>query len=563
MSSAATDPFANEHRYVFGIIGLVIVLTTLPYLLAYSVSNTFVGQIYNIVDYSVYLSWTRQAADGHFASLNLFTTIKQHGYLFNALFLLLGGVVRVTGLAIPIVFQIFRIGGAALLLWLAYLFCRLAYPSSAQARLTAFGLVALSSGFGFVYWPRWININPTGVSVDVWQPEAFTFLSIYTSVLFVIATIFILTAIYNLVQGELTGKFKYAINAGLCALVLGNIHSYDILHIAAAWGLYLIVISVVERRIDTGRILRAITAGAFALPTTAYQYWVFKHDPVFHLRANTPTLSPPFFYYAMGYGLVFILAVGAIALIVLHRPKFLGLFSNNKVMICFATWAVAGLTIVYLPVEFQRKMAMGEHIPLCILAGGCAAYLAKMLPEKARAFALCLVVLLTFPTNALFLTRDFRHVVSDRSEIPDANPFLTRPQLEVLQWIRQNTEPSDAILALPPVGQFIPGYCDRAVWVGHWSETPQYGGKITKLIVKLSTATPDAVRVAFLDSTGTDYLVYPTDASSVPLHIKRRTIQLSDFADSPPPYLTRVYRTPTQYPQYPNAGGYVIFKIER
>jgi hypothetical protein len=573
MNSTAEDPTAAENAQVItavsrlerltvlGVIAVVVVLTTLPYLLAFSVSSNFVGQIYNIVDYSVYLSWTRQAADGHFATLNLFTTLKQHGYLFNALFLVLGNIVRFTHLPIPIAFMIVRIIGAVVLLRLAYKLCSLAFPKSSQARLTSFALIALSSGFGWKYWPAWSDKNAGSFPVDVWQPEAFTFLSIYTSVLFVIATIFILTAVYNLVRGEQTGKLKYSCYAGICGLVLGNIHSYDVLHLAAAWGFYLVAISIVEKRFDRDRWLRAVVAGVFTLPTTVYQYWVFKHETVFRLRALTPTLSPPLFYYAMGYGLVFFLALGAIALIVVRRAKFSRLFGDTKILTWVLSWAVAGLTIIYLPVEFQRKMVMGEQIPLCILAGGAASLLVQGLSTQFQRICLTVLVLLTLPSNALFLLRDIHHIEENKSEIADANPFLTDAQIGVLNWIKLNTRPGDAILALPPIGQFVPGYCDRAVWVGHWSETPNYGQKLAKLTRMLSARTPEASRYGFLKSTETQYLVYPIDAAESPIVTGRHSFFLADLAENPPSYLTAVHRVPDNR-RVERLGGYVIFKID-
>ena len=469
-------------------------------------------------------------------------------------------VVRLTHLPIPIVFLIFRVVGAVVLLRIAYALCGVTYPASARARLTSFGLIALSSGFGWVYWPRWAELNPAGVSVDVWQPEAFTFLSIYTSVLFVIATIFILTAIYCLVRGEQTWQYKYAVYAGLCGLVLGNIHSYDVLHIAAAWGFYLVAITIVEKKFDRERWIRAVIAGALTLPSTVYQYWVFKHETVFRLRALTPTLSPPIFYYAMGYGLVFLLAAAAVVLLFTKREQYLSGFSSNMIAVWVFSWAAAGLTIIYLPVEFQRKMAMGEHIPLCILAGGAAAYFATSFGGKIQAALLTILVLLTFPTNALFLARDIHHVEENKSEISDAQPFLTEQQLDVLTWIRQNTVRGDAVLALPPIGQFVPGYCDRAVWVGHWSETPNYGTKLFKLMKMLSVSTPDDLRYRFFASTGADYLVYPEDAADNPIPLRHGNLYLCDFRGSAPIYLQKVYETPNT--GNGDAGGYLIFKID-
>jgi hypothetical protein len=566
--NVALKPGRAEINIVAGIIFVVILLTTVPYLLAYSVSSTFVGQIYNIVDFSVYMSWTRQAADGHFGTLNLFTTVKQHGYLFNVLFLVMGNVVRVTGLPIPIVFQIFRIGGAVVLLLVAYLLCRTVYPESINARLTAFALIALSSGFGFTYWPKWANINYPNMPVDTWQPEAFTFLSIYTTVLFVVATTFILTAFYNLIRGELTGNYKYAVYAGLCGLALGNIHSYDVLHIAAAWGFYLVAATVIEKKFNRDRWLRAFLAGALTLPSTVYQFWVFLHEPVFHARANTPTLSPILLYYVLGYGFVFFLALAAVILIATKRQAFIDFFSNKQVMLWIASWAVAGLTIIYLPVQFQRKMAMGEHVPLCILAGGAAAYIATGVRQKLRPILLSLLVVATFPTNALFLARDYHHIEYNTSEIQQAEPFLTDPQVDVLKWLRRNTKPGQAVLAFPPmgaIGQFVPGYCDRPVWVGHWSETPNYAQKSAELLEMCYQSTPENVRHLFIVSTGVRYLVYPTSTAEEPIYTREGPMYLADLGSQTPAYLTPLYRTEPaiQNVQDALAGSYTIFRVNR
>ena len=324
-------------------------------------------------------------------------------------------MVRITHLPIPVIFQVVRSVGAVVLLWTAYLLCRIAYPSSSQARLTALGFIAFSSGFGFLYWPKWSDNNAGSFPVDVWQPEAFTFLSIYTSVLFVVATIFILLAFYNLIQGELSGKNVHAVYAGVCGLILGNIHSYDVLHIAAGWGFYLVASTAVERNLDKNRLLRAFIAGALTLPSTVYQYWVFKHETVFRLRALTPTLSPPLFYYMMGYGLVFFLAVAAVYFLAARKPAMIGLFRNSNVTAWIVSWAIAGLTIIYLPVEFQRKMAMGEHIPLCILAGGAAVFMTGYAGQRAQPILLSLLVAATIPSNALFLTREVHHIECNRS----------------------------------------------------------------------------------------------------------------------------------------------------
>ena len=38
-----------------------------------------------------------------------------------------------------------------------------------------------------------------------------------------------------------------------------------------------------------------------ALPATAYQYYLYKTEPVFRMRADTKTLSAPLMSYLLGY----------------------------------------------------------------------------------------------------------------------------------------------------------------------------------------------------------------------------------------------------------------------
>src|SRR2546421_6878274 len=58
-------------------------------------------------------------------------------------------------------------------------------------------------------------------------------------------------------------------------------------------------------------------------------------------------------------------------------------------------WAVVNLAVAYLPVAFQRKMLMGEHVPLVILAG----ITLGRIPGHAWRTAMALVLLAVCPTN--------------------------------------------------------------------------------------------------------------------------------------------------------------------
>ena len=570
-----------EPRLVTTLIVFTLLASCLPYALGYFLApvmgrggTTFIGTPYNIDDYCNYLSWLRQMADGHFFIHNLFTTDPQKDIEFNVFFWLLGRVMAVTHCSPQAVLQFARIAGGLGLLVLLYRFYRYCLPEDAPARLTAFGFACLSSGFGWLAWPRWLDKNYSGGPVDSWQPEAYTFLSLYTSALMTVSTLLILGALYALLLGERTGRWKYAVIAGLCGAVLGNMHSYDVLHLAAAWGTFLLVLTVLRRGQGMApRWGRGLLALALSAPTTLYIAYMYRVEAVFQKRANVPTLSPRVlltwhgqpvlfqghsvllpapWHYALGYGVVFLLACVALWLVVRQvrfipnpapAPSLKERAGGEVSPLLFAAcWAVGGLLIAYFPIAFQRKMLMGEHLPLCLLAGVGAAWLVRTyLPARTAGWALAGLVLLSAPSNALFLTRDMRHLTQNLSETHLA-PFLDKSLVDVYAWVRTNT-PADAKVVGPPgLCTYLPGETGRAVWAGHWAETPDYGAKDAAFADAFDQQTPPAVREAFLKSTGAQYLFYPNDLSQASFKRRDGLHHWVELSAAPAPYLNPVYK---------------------
>ena len=568
-----------EPRLVAALIALTLLASCLPYALGYFLAPvmgrggaTFIGTPYNIDDYCNYLSWLRQMADGHFFIHNLFTTDPQKDIEFNVFFWLLGRVMAVTHCSPQAVLQFARIAGGLGLLALTYRFYRYCLPDDAPARLTAFGFACLSSGFGWLVWPRWLDKNHSGGPVDSWQPEAYTFLSLYTSALMTVSTLLILGALYALLLGERTGRWKYAVIAGLCGAVLGNMHSYDVLHLAAAWGVFLLVLTVLRRgRGMAPRWGRGLLALALSAPTTLYIAYMYKVEAVFQKRANVPTLSPrvlltwhgqPVLFhghsvllpapwdYALGYGLVFLLACVALWLVVRqtrpspHLAPSLKEKAGGEVspLLFAACWAVGGFLIAYFPIAFQRKMLMGEHLPLCLLAGVGAAWLVRTcVPARIAGWALAGLVLLSAPSNALFLTRDMRHLTQNRSETHLA-PFLDKSLVDVYAWFRTNTPVDAKVVGPPSLCTYLPGETGRAVWAGHWGETPDYAEKEAAFADAFDAQTPPADREAFLKSTGAQYLFYPNDLSQASFKRRDGLHHWVELSATPAPYLNPVYK---------------------
>ncbi len=534
-----------ERRLVVGLALAALLLACLPYAFGYAITppgTRFIGTAYNIDDYCNYLSWVRQTMDGRFFFHNQFTTEPQRNLEFNLFFWTLGRGAALLHLSPQAALQVARVGGGAAVLWLVYKLYRAAVPQNVPARVTAFAFVCLSGGWGWLQWPLWHDKNVSGSPVDAWQPEAFTFLTLYTSALMTVSTAFIVGALYCLLRGEQTGRWQYAACAGLCGAVLGNIHSYDVLHLAAAWGLYLVAWTLVQRGRDVGASwARGVLALALTLPTTVYEYLILQRETVFRARAAVPTLSPAFWHYILGYGVVFILAVLVLPFLVRGLQSRLSLFADKQAALVVLCWAIGGLAVIYLPVAFQRKMVMGTHIPLCLLAGLGAALLTQTLKPRAQTFLLAALVLLSLPTSLLFLARDMTHLTENRSETQQS-PFLPDTLVDCYAWLRTHTPPQSAVVGFPTLCAALPGYAGRTVWAGHWAETPQYGTKTTEFARFADALTPVSERQSFLAQTHAQYFFYPNDVSAMAFADKHGIVHhLADLAHTPIPGTVPVY----------------------
>ena len=278
-----------------------------------------------------------------------------------------------------------------------------------------------------------------------------------------------------------------------------------------AWLLYLIVSAAFERRFDSRSWLQAVVCGVIALPSVAYQWRMYHVDPAFHQRVFDLTLSLPVQYYALGYGVAFILAVVALCWLISGRinnsEQFV--YDRNSALLPIC-WFAAALALSYTPhVDFQRKMIMGAHVPLCLLAGiGYAICAAKLKHAPAQIAFAAVCVALSLPTTLLFALRDIRHVLQDRSETL-MDPFLTGDEAATLGWIRVNTPPSSAVLGFPTFTCFVPGWCNRYTYVSQWGESLDYRRKLQSGFYRFLEADPsESDRAAYLSMTKCDYFVF-------------------------------------------------------
>jgi tryptophan-rich sensory protein len=544
VSSSFLSPF--EKRAVIIIIALQALAISLPYLWALAVTpNGYVygGLLFNPDDQNVHLSWARQAAEGHFFFRDLFTTesmIAGERPLFsNGLMWLVGSFSALTKIPLVWAHHIFRVGLAALALLLFYALCA-QLTTNARVRIVALALAAFSGGAGYLHsllpGTAWMDRPDDPVSPMV--PEAFTFASAFVFTLNV-ASFCLLCLVYLLaLRTYETGSRRAAVGAGVGALLLGNIHTYDVFPLLlalSAWSLWQWR-NTSEAEPEAGSTphvnvgsarwlyLPCVFIGA-AIPV-AYQLYVFRGSEEFRVKALTATPPPMFGHIVTSYGLLFVLAaVSAILTWRQTNPSAL----RVRLPIC---WALATFLILYAPVSFARKMIEGMHLPLCFLAAVgivmiatklqtrqllriataatmiLAGYLYweftfKILGDLQLPFYLLTLIglatgILKFqmrPLRALFtlgvlLTlslSSFQFVAWCLDNAQDNNAsrvnalmpplYLKTSDWQALQFLEKQPR-GQVVLSLPFIGNYVPRETGQTAVAGHWAETLHFQKKL-------------------------------------------------------------------------------------
>jgi hypothetical protein len=487
-----------EIRLVFLLATLITVLSSVPYLYGLAITPpgySFLGLTHNIDDAAVYLSWMRQAADGHFFIRNLFTNERQNVLPFNVFFLLLGNIGRIAHIPLVWTYHICRVVLGICLVVVAWKFSRL-FLEQQRDRLIFATILGASSGLGWL-----IGYDSQARSIDLWQPEAITFLSVYLNPLFLIGQILMIGAFYWLIMSEREGQTRYAVYAGLALLLLGNIHSYDVVTVAFVWIAYIFVSAALVRERFLRNIKLSIIAALIGIPSIAYQFYIYSTNPVYRARANSPAPSAELYWLFSGYGLVLLGAILGMMLSVrdLRRSAFnLSLF--------LIVWSIVGFAIPYIPIAQQRKLIMGLHIPLCIL---CAYALGRFLHNGGwtRTLAIVFFVAATIPSNILFLHQDIE-LLSQADTAPRYAPFMSKYELSAMRWLHKNTKVDDTILAPPTFALFVPAMIGHQVYYGHWSETPNYAIKRNEWAYASLALSEGELLSGDLGKLGVRYLVH-------------------------------------------------------
>lgn len=406
---------------------------------------------------------------------------------------------------------------------------------------------------------------------DVWQPEGFVLSSMLTNGLFMVSLCLMLVVWIALVESLNT--WDRVLPGALAFAVLMNIHSYDVLLMALvlipwigstvasgrftwAWIGRVFVIGlgalpaalwfmhvwredpVFQARAATETFspnFRQVLAGylplvALAVAGTAL---AIEHRRraiaaatlgglcLLVLAVAAGSHDGGYWFGAAGWCLAFI-GAGALAI---------ASWRECPVWNLAASWTWIGLVAPYFPALFQRKLLMGLAIPLAILAAvGLAEGMRRR--EKGRDRGpRNLIVLLALGvvggSAVRWFSREVQLIQANVSTTTVQPAFLPGSVSRILDHIGR-APGRRVVLAMPGQPQTLAGAPDAFVtpyladlnpvisgftgaytFAGHWSETPDYGQRRTRLTRFFLSGTASEERAALLAESGATYIVAP------------------------------------------------------
>jgi hypothetical protein len=476
-------------------LSLAVVIAALaPYLIAGRLAHagSFSGFLINPLDGFSYLAKMRQGAEGSWSFRLPYCSEPGPGAFIFIFYLFLGNLARWLNVSLLPVYYTARVVTGFAMFILAYFFYSLVFEKK-HLKWIATLLAMFGSGLGWLAIPFGIQAS------DLSIPESIPFLTAYANAHFPFAAAVMLGAVLSVFKKD---RFRLrSVAAFTCGMSLGIVLPFSMISLAIGLGMWLIWegfhhgwngLTGFFRKQRT-HLLPYLALVVGALPWLIYDLWLARSHPSLSVwNAQNLTPSPPLIDYVIGYGLILILAVfGVMRTGALDQPR-------NRL---FLSWALSNLILLYMPLNFQRRLTLGLFFPL---AGLAALGLERIAGERSKIRAtVILLLILSVPSNLIVIGAGISSV-----QRQDPSVIHLQGELEGYAWTDENTPSGSLVLASPEIGNRLPAFADVRVLYGHPFETP-YADTQRSLVESLYAWEGSiAEAIDLLDQLGIDYVFF-------------------------------------------------------
>jgi hypothetical protein len=474
-----------------------------------STFSGFVGLYHN--DYNSYLSWIRQAADGHPLFKVLFTSEPHARRFFHPLFWGMGTFSRLTGAPVIAVWCAVHALGCVLMISGIYAFGA-RFARDWTTRMLALALTTTASGFGWLTRPA--NDTPwVERAIDLWMPDANVFPVLVTSFFTLpVALGLMLWSMIWAVRYLDGGRLRDALIGGGFALALVLVHQYDVVTLYAVLGVWTLL---ARRQRWPGMLILAV----IPLPYVLYSLVLVLRDPVLSQVSWTMPV-PTATAHLVGWGMPLLAGVAALV-----TPRVWGDYRHVRLLLA---WLLVNVALLFVPIGFRRRLIWGLYVPICLLAAMGAVTFGRAILgrglQAGRRIAIGAVAAAAFLVFCAWGSGEFYVRLFERNRMLLFGDYLPDSYVEALAWLDEHAGGGDVVLTTPAIAAFVPGRTGTAVFWGHWAQTIDRQEKHRFLMSIFSGAPVDTgdvrrilqrnrVRFIVADRVSVGRYRIPTDAS--------------------------------------------------
>ncbi len=518
----------REWIFPLGMALVLVLLTAAPFLYGHvtrPAGTVFTG-LHHLApgDTNVFLSMIEQVRQGENVFINLYTHEEQAQAFINPLWLSVGWLTKIDGISNLLALHIARSIWIVIFVFVLYRFLSY-FITNARARRWALAMLLFASGLGVFFNPFLFDVNniyehPT----DIWIAESVNFLSaLHSPHLLASLTLLVLT-LYCMLRAFDTNRWRYSIGAAVSSFFLVWFHPFNGPTVFVVLLVYMLVRFVHTKRIHWKWIQHYVVLGMGTLPPVLYLWLLAQRDWVIrNWSAQNILPSPSLWMYMIGFGLLLPLALVGIWRIIKDQQ-------SSRVFL--VVWILVTLVLMYVPVSFQRRMSEGVQIPLVLLAffgvWWCWSRLRQRGGIWATAGVMGLIIFLPL-SNLQVLGQDF-FLFTTKHDLPY---YLMQDEVDAMHWLRDHTDYTDVIFSSYYMGNYIPAYSGRVVWIGHGPQTIDLQYKFEDSEAFWSDDADPPEKEQLLRDGRVTYVWYG-----------RKEKELGSFDPSTKPYLREAHRTP-------------------
>jgi hypothetical protein len=489
----------SEKRWIVALALVLAVITTIPYVFGYlseGDSWRFTGFVYGVEDGNSYLAKMQNGTAGDWLFRTPYSAEPQSGVLAFLPYILLGKLAGGTAIhtQLVVLYHLFRVVSIPLTLYAIYSLSSI-FTKKIFWRRWITTLASVGGGFGWVFLLFGVEQIAGSLPLEWFSPEWFGFLSFYGQPHLLLARALLLLGLTRYLCSPY--RTLNAWKAGFIFLSLGLVHPLSLVSASAAIAFHLLGVFILAGAKKTWAIAlrwlkRTIIALLIPAPLVLYTVIKFSIDPFLkQWTAQNRIFSPDPVHILIAYGLMVPFVIIGIKPLLKSR-RWSGLLP--------VMWMIALPLLAYAPHNLQRRLPEGIWVVILIIAGKGLVVVTKasLRREKLLGYAL---FALTIPTSIMLIIGGIRV-----SRSPSLPVFRPSEEVEVFEWLNQESTPHDIVLSSFETGNALPAWAPLRVVVGHGPESVNIDQALTLVGQYYSGEMSDEQSLEFLARFEVDYV---------------------------------------------------------